>query len=68
MNSPTIVLTLFSYMLSQVTHMNRLKLLDCILGGQLADLVDFWRNTCFAMEAIHFGYLAQLQDINMIFF
>ncbi|KAD6454601.1 hypothetical protein E3N88_09307 [Mikania micrantha] len=25
----------------EVTHRNRLKLLDCILGCQLADLVDF---------------------------
>ncbi|KAD2804884.1 hypothetical protein E3N88_38261 [Mikania micrantha] len=25
----------------KVTHRNRLKLLDCILGCQLADLVDF---------------------------
>ncbi|KAD7117179.1 hypothetical protein E3N88_04447 [Mikania micrantha] len=38
----------------KVMHRSKLKLLDCILGCQIADLVDFWRSTYYAMDAIHF--------------
>ena len=44
MNSPTIVLTLFSYMLSQVMHRFKHMLLDCMLGGLDRGPSDFGKH------------------------